>query len=177
MTSLSWSPVAGAVSYDLYRSTTPGGEGTTPYLAGLEGCQLRRQCGDRRHDVLLHAYVRELCGPKRSIRPKRRRRRPHRPPPARLATPTSALRPRPGRLRSTVPPASGPSLAAARISGTTPISSTSPRPSVSGDTHADHRSDQPDQHRPVGQGGPDVPGRLGGQRRQRRAWSPRRATA
>ena len=35
--SLSWSPVAGATSYDLYRSTTSGGEGNTPYLTGLVG--------------------------------------------------------------------------------------------------------------------------------------------
>jgi titin len=35
--SLSWSPVAGATSYDLYRSTTTGGEGATPYLTGLVG--------------------------------------------------------------------------------------------------------------------------------------------
>jgi fibronectin type 3 domain-containing protein len=34
---LSWSLVAGATTYDLYRSTTPGGEGTTPYVTGLGG--------------------------------------------------------------------------------------------------------------------------------------------
>jgi regulation of enolase protein 1 (concanavalin A-like superfamily) len=35
--SLSWSPVAGATTYNLYRSTIPGGEGSTPYLTGLTG--------------------------------------------------------------------------------------------------------------------------------------------
>jgi fibronectin type 3 domain-containing protein len=35
--SLSWSPVAGATTYDLYRSTTTGNEGSTPYLTGLVG--------------------------------------------------------------------------------------------------------------------------------------------
>jgi fibronectin type 3 domain-containing protein len=34
---LNWSPVVGAGSYNLYRSTTPGGEGSTPYLSGLTG--------------------------------------------------------------------------------------------------------------------------------------------
>jgi fibronectin type 3 domain-containing protein len=34
---LSWSPVAGAVSYNLYRSTTAGAEGTTPYITGISG--------------------------------------------------------------------------------------------------------------------------------------------
>lgn len=33
--SLSWSGSAGAGSYNLYRSTTPGGEGSTPFRAGL----------------------------------------------------------------------------------------------------------------------------------------------
>jgi hypothetical protein len=33
--SLSWSTVAGASSYNLYRSTSAGGEGTVPYLSGL----------------------------------------------------------------------------------------------------------------------------------------------
>jgi fibronectin type 3 domain-containing protein len=33
--SLSWSAVTGATSYDIYRSTTKGGEGTTPYLTGV----------------------------------------------------------------------------------------------------------------------------------------------
>jgi regulation of enolase protein 1 (concanavalin A-like superfamily) len=35
--SLSWSTVSGATTYNLYRSTTSGGEGTTPYLTGLTG--------------------------------------------------------------------------------------------------------------------------------------------
>jgi hypothetical protein len=33
--SLSWNAVAGAASYNLYRGTSPGGEGSTPYLTGL----------------------------------------------------------------------------------------------------------------------------------------------
>jgi fibronectin type 3 domain-containing protein len=33
--SLTWSAVSGATSYDIYRSTTKGGEGTTPYLTGV----------------------------------------------------------------------------------------------------------------------------------------------
>jgi RHS repeat-associated protein len=33
--SLSWTSVSSATSYDVYRSTTPGGEGTTPYATGL----------------------------------------------------------------------------------------------------------------------------------------------
>lgn len=32
---VSWAAVAGASSYDLYRSSTPGGEGTVPYRAGI----------------------------------------------------------------------------------------------------------------------------------------------
>jgi hypothetical protein len=32
---LSWDSMLGATSYNLYRSTTPGGEGTTPYQTGL----------------------------------------------------------------------------------------------------------------------------------------------
>jgi len=35
--SLSWSPVSGAASYDLYRSTTTGMEGSAPYRTGLSG--------------------------------------------------------------------------------------------------------------------------------------------
>jgi hypothetical protein len=35
--SLSWSTIAGATSYNLYRSTTSGGEGTTPYVSGITG--------------------------------------------------------------------------------------------------------------------------------------------
>ena len=35
--SLSWSPISGATTYNLYRSTTSGGEGTSPYLTGLTG--------------------------------------------------------------------------------------------------------------------------------------------
>jgi len=33
--SLTWAVVAGATSYDLYRSTTPGGEGATPYKVNV----------------------------------------------------------------------------------------------------------------------------------------------
>ncbi len=33
--SLAWNPVSGATSYNLYRSTTPGGEGATPFKTGL----------------------------------------------------------------------------------------------------------------------------------------------
>lgn len=33
--SLSWTAVTGATSYNLYRSTTAGGEGSTPYITGL----------------------------------------------------------------------------------------------------------------------------------------------
>ena len=32
---VSWNAVTGASSYDLYRSSTPGGEGTTPYRTGI----------------------------------------------------------------------------------------------------------------------------------------------
>ena len=32
---LTWTPVTGATTYNLYRSTTAGGEGTTPFLTGL----------------------------------------------------------------------------------------------------------------------------------------------
>lgn len=32
---LTWSVVSGATSYNIYRSTTSGGEGTTPYLTGI----------------------------------------------------------------------------------------------------------------------------------------------
>jgi beta-glucanase (GH16 family) len=32
---LSWNAVAGATSYNIYRSTTPGGEGATPYRTGI----------------------------------------------------------------------------------------------------------------------------------------------
>ena len=32
---VAWNAVSGAASYNLYRSTTPGGEGTVPYKAGL----------------------------------------------------------------------------------------------------------------------------------------------
>ncbi len=35
--SLSWTASAGATSYNLYRGTTPGGEGTTPFQTGLTG--------------------------------------------------------------------------------------------------------------------------------------------
>ena len=34
---LSWAPYAGVGSYNIYRSTTPGGEGRTPYALGLSG--------------------------------------------------------------------------------------------------------------------------------------------
>jgi fibronectin type 3 domain-containing protein len=34
---LSWSPSAGAATYNLYRSTTTNGEGNTPYVSGLTG--------------------------------------------------------------------------------------------------------------------------------------------
>jgi hypothetical protein len=34
---LSWSAVAGAASYNVYRGTSPGGEGAVPYQAGLTG--------------------------------------------------------------------------------------------------------------------------------------------
>jgi hypothetical protein len=34
---LSWSGVAGATSYNVYRGTSSGGEGATPYQAGLTG--------------------------------------------------------------------------------------------------------------------------------------------
>ena len=37
LVNLSWSAVLNATSYNLYRSTTPGGEGTTPYKPGLTG--------------------------------------------------------------------------------------------------------------------------------------------
>ena len=33
--SLTWSLVSGATSYDIYRSTTKGGEGATPFLTGV----------------------------------------------------------------------------------------------------------------------------------------------
>ena len=32
---LSWTAAVGAVSYDVYRSTTSGGEGSTPYQSGV----------------------------------------------------------------------------------------------------------------------------------------------
>jgi hypothetical protein len=32
---LSWGPVPGAATYNLYRSLTPGGEGGTPYQSGI----------------------------------------------------------------------------------------------------------------------------------------------
>ena len=32
---VSWQPVAGAVAYNIYRGTTPGGEGAAPYAGGL----------------------------------------------------------------------------------------------------------------------------------------------
>ncbi len=35
--SLTWTTITGAASYNLYRSTTAGGEGSTPYLTGLTG--------------------------------------------------------------------------------------------------------------------------------------------
>ena len=34
---ISWQPVAGAVTYNIYRGTTPGGEGAAPYAGGLTG--------------------------------------------------------------------------------------------------------------------------------------------
>src|SRR5262249_9790578 len=34
---LSWSAVIGATSYNVYRGTSPGGEGATPYQTGLTG--------------------------------------------------------------------------------------------------------------------------------------------
>jgi|GEM_PF-2244536 len=34
---LSWAAVTGAASYNLYRSTTPSGEGATPFKTGLQG--------------------------------------------------------------------------------------------------------------------------------------------
>jgi len=34
---LSWTPIAGATTYNLYRSTNPGGEGSTAYQTGLTG--------------------------------------------------------------------------------------------------------------------------------------------
>ena len=37
---VSWSAVSGATSYDLYRSTTAGGEGTTPYRTGITATTL-----------------------------------------------------------------------------------------------------------------------------------------
>ena len=33
--SLTWTPVTGAATYNVYRSTTPGGEGATPFQTGL----------------------------------------------------------------------------------------------------------------------------------------------
>jgi fibronectin type 3 domain-containing protein len=34
---LTWTPMPGAVSFNIYRSTVPGGEGTTPYFTGVTG--------------------------------------------------------------------------------------------------------------------------------------------
>jgi fibronectin type 3 domain-containing protein len=36
-TTVSWNPVSGAASYDVYRSTTSGGEGSTPIATGVTG--------------------------------------------------------------------------------------------------------------------------------------------
>src|SRR5207237_3282370 len=35
--SLSWNAAAGAASYNIYRATTSGGEGSTPYVTGITG--------------------------------------------------------------------------------------------------------------------------------------------
>ena len=157
--------VSGTTTYNFYRSTTSGGEGTTPYLTGLTGTTYSDTAVTAGTPYYYKLTAVNSAGQSRQSTKSRRRRR------LRLRRIRSRRRYRcTGRSRFAFNSSTGVYTVSG---GGADIWLGGPVQLRFDDCHgqrdADRGSDQPDGDRSVGQGGIDVPRWPDGRSRQRRA--------